>query len=64
MDEGHTQLQLSQEAIDLFFRRGGFVGADPVVHLRSLLQGEQSEAVKRAAERWNMPPFQILRSAR
>lgn len=57
--ETNKTLRLSDEAISLFFSRGGFVDADPV-DLRPLWKSERSDAVNRAAERWNVPPAQVI----
>lgn len=59
MDEGHSQLRLSDEAIALFFEKGGFGDANPV-DLRSLWKSEHSEAVNRAATTWNVRADRIV----
>lgn len=51
--------RLSDEALKLFFERGGFVGAEPV-DLRSLVQSGHSVAVTRAALAWRMSPDRIV----
>lgn len=52
--------RLSDEAINLFFERGGFVQPEPVVDLRSLWKSEPSEAITRAAKAWGRSPDEIV----
>jgi hypothetical protein len=54
-----TGLRLSQEAIDLFYKTGGFVGAEPI-DLRPLFESGHSNAVRLAALRWKISPDQVL----
>lgn len=66
MDEVHTQLRLSDEAIELYFSQGGFARTEPVVDLRPLLarESEHAPSVIKAAGRWNMDPARIVRGSK
>lgn len=54
--------RLSDEAINLFFSRGGFGCTEPVVDLRPLLalECEHGPSVIRAADRWSVPANTVL----
>lgn len=57
MEKDFGNLRLSDEAIELFFSRGGFT--EPV-DLRPFVENGHSEATRRAALAWSMPPDKIV----